>query len=141
MTRKCTITTFGLLVFLSLASVAAAENWVEYCVENWSYRSDKLHKELYFNNRYYFDSDSVKRNRAGELRVWIKEISAVDRFYVAKGSPEWETSFRHLQLWCTKNKYMIVMEEGVGEVHESLMEEIVPGTQYAKLYDKLCNER
>lgn len=123
-----------------LAEGPAAEQWTEYHAESWSYYSAKLHKKLNFTNRFLYDADSIRRDRNGDLRVWVKEIYENDRFYVGKGNPEKETSFRQLQLWCEKRKFIAVMGEKDFELDESLGDEIRPGTQYVKLFDCLCRK-
>lgn len=125
-------------IALFAAGSVAAETWVDFHSERWSFYSQKLQKKLDFANRYFYDSDSVRRSGNGELRVWVKEVSDNDRFYVGKGNPQKETSFRHLHLWCSKRKFMVLMGEESVEQDESLSEEISPGTQFAMLYDRLC---
>lgn len=135
---KCLLASAVLFVGVLAAGNAAAENWVDFHSERWSFYSQKLQKKLYFKNRFFYDSDSVRSSGKDELRVWVKEISDNDRFYVGKGNPAKETSFRHLQLWCEKRRFMLIVGEAPVAQDESLSEEISPGTQFAVLYDRLC---
>lgn len=119
---------------------SSAENWTEFHTESWSFYSEKLRKKLNFKNYFYYDADRLRRGKNDGLQVWVKEISANDRFYVGKGDPEKEISFRQLKLWCEKRKFIVFMGESDFELDESLGAEINPGTQYAMLYDRLCRK-
>lgn len=136
------IVIYALLFFQLLAVTnVAAENWVEFHAESWSYYSDKLHKKLNFKTRHFYDADSVRRSKTGGVKVWLKEVAENDRFYVRKGNPEKETSFTQLKLWCDKKKFVVMTEEGNIKLHESLGDEMIPGTRYDMLYGRLCTKK
>jgi hypothetical protein len=135
---KRTLVAFMLFASLLGADYSAAESWVQFHAESWNFYSEKLRRKLDFSNRFFYDSDSVRRNGNGAVKVWLKEIADNDRFYVGKGTPAKETSFKQLQFWCDKRKFSIITGEEDAGQNELLSEEISPGTQFALLYDRIC---
>lgn len=126
-------------MIVALPLMAFAENWIEFHQEKWSYRSGKLNRKLKFSNRFYYDAQSLARTSSGDVNLWVKEVSANDKYYVKGGDSDSETIFRKIHLWCGIKKYEIVQadEEDV-VLNESMGEEIKPGSSYEKLYFAGC---
>ena len=125
-----------LIVFMPLSSFA--ESWIEFHNEKWSNKSGKLKKKLTFSNRYYYDAGSVVRTPAGDMTLWVKEISDNDRYYVKKGVPQSETLFRQVHLWCKLKRYQIIQADVDDGANETMSEEIAAGSYYDKLYKAVC---
>lgn len=127
------------IAIVTLPVLAQAENWVEFHTEKWSRTSGKLSKKLYFSNRYSYDAESLVKGSSGDITLWVKEISANDRYYVKKGSPQSETVFRKIHLWCRLKRYEVIQvdsdEDGANEL---LSEEIKAGSYYERLYQAVC---
>ena len=119
---------------------ASAETWVEFHSEKWNYKSQKVKKKLNFKNRFYYEADSLKRSSAGDVDVWVKEVSMNDRFYVGKGMPSSEEVIKMMHFWCVAGKYEIIVanEEDAG-MNEAMGEEVKPGSLYDKLFSDVCD--
>ncbi len=128
---------FIVIVFLPL--MVYAENWIEFHQEKWSQKSGKLNKKLTFFNRYYYDAESLVTTPSGNITLWIKEISDNDKYYVKKGTPQSETLFRQVHLWCKMKRYEIIQAEvDYGGANESMSEEIKSGSFYESLHRAVC---
>jgi len=123
-------------------SASHAEKWIEFHAESWSHQSKKLKRKLHFSTHSYFDADSISRTAAGDVTVWIRDVSRNDRFYVKKGVPASEVVYKQILLRCRTEKYEVMLDEGAVEIdsQESLGEDIKPGSVYDKLYRKVCAE-
>jgi len=134
-------TAYMALTFI-LPLTASAETWVEFHSEKWNYNSQKVKKKLNFKNRSYYDADSLKRSSAGDVDVWVKEVSMNDRFYVGKGVSSSEEILKQMHFWCAAKKYEIIVadeaDEGMSEV---LGEEVTPGSLYDKLFGIVCSSK
>jgi hypothetical protein len=119
---------------------ASAETWVEFHSEKWNYKSQKVKKKLNFKNRFYYEADSLKRSAAGEVDVWVKEVSMNDRYYVGKGTPSSEEILKLMHFWCAAGKYEIIVanEEDAG-TNEALGEEVKTGSLYDRLFNIVCD--
>jgi hypothetical protein len=121
---------------------SSAETWVEFHSGTWNYKSQKLKKKLKFRNSSYYDADSLKRSAAGDVDVWVKEVSMNDRYYVGKGVPSSEDTFKKIHLWCGAGKYEILTSDAEeAGANEAVGEEVVPGTMYDKLFRTVCNAK
>ena len=119
---------------------SSAETWVEFHTGKWNFKSPKLKKKLKFTSSSYFDADSLKRTVAGDVDVWVKEVSMNDRYYVGKGVPSSEDTFKKIHLWCGAGKYEILTSDAEDAgTNEVVGEEVIPGTMYDKLLKKVCN--
>lgn len=121
---------------------SSAESWVEFHSEKFDFKSQKTKKKLSFRNRFYYDSDSLKRTVAGDVAVWVKEVAVNDRYYVGKGVPSSEDIIKKVHLWCGAGKYEIVTPDAEdGGTNPELGEAVVPGSLYDKLSRTLCSVR
>jgi hypothetical protein len=129
------------MLILLFPLTASAETWVEFHSEKWNYKSKKVKKKLNFKNRSYYEADSLKRSSAGDVDVWVKEVSMNDRFYVGKGVSSSEEVIKMMHFWCAAGKYEIIVanEEDAG-TNEALGEEVKPGSLYDQLFKIVCSK-
>lgn len=131
------------MMLLLLHSVTLfAEDWVEYHSDKWHYKSANVRKKLKFKSCYSYDVDTVKITAKGDVRVWVREITGNDSYYVGKGAAEQEVLYKRIYLWCGLQKFEIISDgdsEG-GELQE-MSDPIIPGSANEKLYLKLCKEK
>lgn len=130
------------VLLLLIPATLRAENWVEYHVDKWNYKSSRVGKKLKFRNSYSYDADSVRMTATGDVRVWIREIAGNDRYYVGKGAEENEVLYKRLFFWCGLKKFEnITDEEGEGGEHQEMSDPIIVGSANEKLYLRLCEEK
>lgn len=121
--------------------VFPAERWVEFHKEKWTQKSGKSGKKLAFTNRYFYDPESLIKSKTGNIMLSVKEISESERSSAIKKGPESETLFRQVYLWCNLKRYEVLQSDiDVGEMNESMSEEIKSGTYYEKLHLAVCKE-
>lgn len=119
-----------------------AEEWVEYHTAKWNYKSSTAGKKLKFRSSYSYDADSVKTTPKGDVKVWVRETTGNDRYYVGKGAAENEVLYKRLYLWCSlKNIENITDGESEGGEHQEMSDPIMTGSANEKLYLKLCMDK
>ena len=116
--------------------------WVEFHTESWSFDSDRLNRKLNFRNLYFYDSATLARTKNGDVTLWLKEVSYLDKYYVKKGEPTEETTFKRIKLRCSSRKYEILTGDGgEGDSSEAMSEEIKPGSIYDRLLPLVCRQK
>lgn len=140
--KSVVIMGYALLATVCLPALSRGESWVEFHKEQWSQKSGKLKKKLTYVNRYFYDGDNVVRTGAGDVTLWIKEVSYNDSYYVKKGVPQTEDLFRKVHLWCGTKRYEILQDElDGGGANERISEEIKAKSYYEQLYKVFCEKK
>ena len=70
------------------------------------------------------------------------EESGNDSYYVGKGNPERETSFKKVHIWCAAGRYELGADNnGEDGYFLTMSEEIKAGSVYAKLQAAVCRDK
>jgi len=128
------------IAIVSLSTLVHAESWIDFHTEKWSRKAEMSGKKLLFSNRYFYDAESMVKTSAGDVTLWIKVISANDKYYVKKGVPQSEVVYRKVHVWCALKRYEVIQTDTAADgPNELLSEEIRSGSYYERLYKAVCN--